>query len=361
MFDDLARLRSLYVDGNNFTALPKHAIADLSTLQIFDISRNGLTALPDDPFDGLTDLYYLNFRKNSLASLDANAFGGPASLETLLLDNNELTEIPDGLFERLPILKSMHLRNNPGADFAINVELEQRTTNTVGINVAQGSPFPMRISLAANGGSLSREMIELDGGAITSEDVTVSPDDGVQGNVVVSIVSAEFYTPSDRRRAIRQSGIQIAAGESLTIIDVPASDGQTSVQSDETAPTISSVAITSNSGTDSTYGIGDQTEVTVTFSAVVNVTGAPQLELDIGGTNKNANYSSVSGSAAKFVYAVEVNDSDSDGIFIGPNKLSLNGARYTTGHQTQPFWRTVQCSLTPRTKWTARSRPSPRL
>ena len=175
------------------------------------------------------------------------------------------------------------------------------------------------------------------------------------------------YQPSSIPRVTdaEQSGIQIAAEESLTITDVPASDGQTAVQtavqSDETAPTISSVAITSNSGTDSTYGIGNQTEVTVTFSAVVNVTGAPQLELDIGGTNKNANYSSVSGSAAKFVYAVEVNDSDSDGIFIGPNKLSLNGARYTTGHQTQPFWRTVQCSLTPRTKWTARSRPSPRL
>ena len=48
---------------------------------------------------------------------------------------------------------------------------------------------------------------------------------------------------------------------------------------DTTAPTVSSVAITSDPGDDDTYGLGDSIEVTVTFSEDVTVTGTPQLEL----------------------------------------------------------------------------------
>ena len=89
--------------------------------------------------------------------------------------------------------------------------------------------------------------------------------------------------------------------------------------------------IISDPGTDDTHAIGDDIDVTVTFSEVIVVVGVPRLGLDIGGTNQYANYSGASGSAAKFVYTVEVNDSDSDGIFIGPNKLSLNGGTIHDG------------------------------
>ena len=57
-------------------------------------------------------------------------------------------------------------------------------------------------------------------------------------------------------------------------------------QTDTTAPTVSSVAVTSDTGDDEVYldddgvyGIGDKIEVTVTFSEDVTVTGSPQLEL----------------------------------------------------------------------------------
>ena len=53
-------------------------------------------------------------------------------------------------------------------------------------------------------------------------------------------------------------------------------------------PVVSSVALTSNSGSDNTYGIGDAVEATVTFSAAVDITGTPQLELDFAGTAKAA-------------------------------------------------------------------------
>ena len=95
--------------------------------------------------------------------------------------------------------------------------------------------------------------------------------------------------------------------------------------SDTTAPTVSSLAITSDAGEDDTYDTGDVIEVTVTFSESVVVTGAPQLGIDIGGSAKTAAYSSASGAAVTFSYTVAEGDTASDGIAIGANKLSLNG------------------------------------
>ncbi len=92
------------------------------------------------------------------------------------------------------------------------------------------------------------------------------------------------------------------------------------------APTVSSVALSSNAGSDSTYAIGDTVSATATFSAAVDVTGTPQLELDVGGTAKQAAYASGTGTTALvFSYTVAENDEDGNGISIGANKLALNG------------------------------------
>ena len=105
-------------------------------------------------------------------------------------------------------------------------------------------------------------------------------------------------------------------------------------QADTTAPTISSIAITSDTGDDNSYrrrdalgvySIGDSIQITVTFNEDVSVTGAPQLELAIGSSNRTAEYESTDGSAAVFSYTVAEGDSDSDGIAVAANKLSLNG------------------------------------
>ena len=77
-------------------------------------------------------------------------------------------------------------------------------------------------------------------------------------------------------------------------------------------------------GLRSVYRIGDDVQVTVTFSENVTVTGSPQLELAIGSSNKPAEYESTDGSAAVFSYTVAEGDTDSDGIAIGANKLTLN-------------------------------------
>ena len=93
---------------------------------------------------------------------------------------------------------------------------------------------------------------------------------------------------------------------------------------DGVRPTVSSIAITSDPGDDDTYAIGDSIKVTVTFSEDIAITGEPTLELDFDGTAKTANYLSTGESTAVFAYAVAEGDTDSNGIAIRANRLSLN-------------------------------------
>ena len=109
-------------------------------------------------------------------------------------------------------------------------------------------------------------------------------------------------------------------------------------QTDTTSPAVSSVAITSDTGDDEVYldddgvyGIGDKIEVTVTFDEDVTVTGSPQLEITIGTSAKDAAYKSTTDSEVVFSYTVVVGGSDTDGISIGADKLSLNGGSIKDG------------------------------
>ena len=108
---------------------------------------------------------------------------------------------------------------------------------------------------------------------------------------------------------------------------------------DGVRPTVSSIAITSDPGEDDTYGTGDKIEVTVTFSEkmIVPVVAGdcpdvpdycmPQLELDIGGEARTAEYQNTKGAAVVFAYNVQAGDTDENGIAIRSNKLTLNGGR----------------------------------
>ena len=63
-------------------------------------------------------------------------------------------------------------------------------------------------------------------------------------------------------------------------------------QAQTSTPTVSTVGVTSDPGTDDTYAMGDAIEVGLTFSEAVTATGAPYVLIDVGGTNRRASYHS---------------------------------------------------------------------
>ena len=92
---------------------------------------------------------------------------------------------------------------------------------------------------------------------------------------------------------------------------------------DRIPPTVTSVEITSDPpDSRDVYGIGEEIEVTVTFSETVTVTGTPRVTLKMGERNRSANYESVTGAVMVFAYTVAVNDSDTDGVSIEADGLT---------------------------------------
>ena len=126
--------------------------------------------------------------------------------------------------------------------------------------------------------------------------------------------------------------IRDAAGNDAVLTHSAVTSG-TDFIVDAVAPTVSSIAITSDPGGDDTYGTGDKIEVTVTFSENMSLPTTiscssdvvhckAELELNIGGTARTADYQSHDGAEVVYAYTVQAGDNDDNGIAIGANKLT---------------------------------------
>ena len=119
------------------------------------------------------------------------------------------------------------------------------------------------------------------------------------------------------------------AGETL-LSEVPASHV---IRADTTPPTVSNIEVSSDPGTDRTYAVDDEIQVTVTFSETVAVTGTPELRLELGGGQRTATYEGGSGTAALvFGYTVAAGESDMDGVGVEADSLSGGTIRDGAGH-----------------------------
>ena len=123
-----------------------------------------------------------------------------------------------------------------------------------------------------------------------------------------------------------------------------------SAQADNTAPTILKVSFSSTVGVfDGVYTAHDIFGIEVVFSETVRVIGAPQLELNIGGDARTAEFEFIEscpvsaggdadctavnspgpgdpvGNVMTLFYRVRDGDLDRDGVSINANSLSLNG------------------------------------
>ena len=128
---------------------------------------------------------------------------------------------------------------------------------------------------------------------------------------------------------IAASAVQDAAGNANLSVS-----GSIAVINAVGVPTVSGVALTSAPGADSTYAIGDDVEATVTFSEAVDITGTPQLELDVAGTAKAAACATGTNTTTMACsYTVALNDSAPNGIAIAANTLT-GGTITATGSTT---------------------------
>jgi hypothetical protein len=157
--------------------------------------------------------------------------------------------------------------------------------------------------------------------------------DYFSGTGTTSIVFRYIILPGD----LDTDGIAVATSIDLnsgTILDVPGNAQTTftftlptltGVLVDGVVPTVTSITPPAST----TYGNTANLNFTVNFSEIVNITGFPTLELNLGGATKYATYVSGTGSTAiVFRYTTVTNDIDTNGVAsVSPLALAAGTIR----------------------------------
>ena len=155
-------------------------------------------------------------------------------------------------------------------------------------------------------------------------------------DTTVSLTLAAAVTATDT--AVKVSYTVPATGTDNALADAvgnAAAAFTDSAVTNATGPTLTSLAVSSDAGTDSTYGIGDVISLKATFNVAVTVTttgGTPRIAFTLGTATEQAAYASGNGTTELvFHYTVAEGDADSDGIAVAKNALALNGGAIADG------------------------------
>ncbi|XP_039580959.1 leucine-rich repeat-containing G-protein coupled receptor 4 [Passer montanus] len=135
-FEGLLQLRHLWLDDNSLTEVPISPLSNLPSLQALTLALNRITHIPDYAFTNLSSLVVLHLHNNKIKTIGKHCFDGLDNLETLDLNYNNMVEfpeaikalpslkelgfhsnyisiIPDGAFAGNPLLRTIHLYDNP--------------------------------------------------------------------------------------------------------------------------------------------------------------------------------------------------------------------------------------------------------
>ncbi|XP_072322748.1 leucine-rich repeat-containing G-protein coupled receptor 4 isoform X3 [Scyliorhinus torazame] len=142
-FEGLVQLRHLWLDDNSLTEVPIQQLSKLPSLQALTLALNKISHIPNFAFANLSSLVVLHLHNNKIDTLDVHCFDGLDNLETLDLNYNNLMEfpeaikslqnlkelgfhsnniavIPDKAFSGNPLLRTIHLYDNPISSVGIS-------------------------------------------------------------------------------------------------------------------------------------------------------------------------------------------------------------------------------------------------
>ena len=234
--DDLAGLEGLHallLRGNDLTALPAGLLRSAPTLRWLLLGGNRLAALDEDAFAGLAELRELDLSDNALEELPGGVFAGLSELRRLRLDGNALETLPDGLFAGVGSLRSAFLADNPGAPFALSVELRRTDAAageagpaTIRAELAAGAPFAVEVGLTAN----NAELAAADGSAFEEGAASLAAGDTFGSSVLATAAGSGPAQVSATVGRMPETvcdgapcwtGLELAAGPTLVLFQVP--------------------------------------------------------------------------------------------------------------------------------------------
>ena len=360
-------LRNLEIDlsGNDLDSLPAGLFSGLGSVNL-DLSGNDLDSLPAGLFSGLGSVPVLDLGDNpdagdtlpltvELEQVEADRVkakvhaGAPFDVDVpvavasgTLAGGATVLRVATGAVESAAVA----VTRTQGTFAALTVDVDLSTQPTrpefhqgyafaraagaeaVEIEPSQAPPLPAPTNLEAAPGDrqvvLSWDEAASDSGVTRHEyryeadgertDWTAIPDSGPgEANAsrypVPGLANGRAHV--FELRAVGDEG----EGAAATVTVEPAGP-----------PRIVSVVVTSGPGLDGdTYGAGEEIRISVTFDQPVEVTGDPELALEVGGESRLAQYDSGGDTdTLLFVYVVQASDDDDDGIEVGDDALRLD-------------------------------------
>lgn len=180
---------------------------------------------------------------------------------------------------------------------------------TAGNNIAVQMSESMQVGAGGSGGwTISLAGVSVSSASVDGSDDTIinlTPSRTLTDEDTLAI---GYTQPGDgfQDQAATPNDLATLSGQAVT-------NNSTQQPPDVTGPVTQSVGVP----TAGTYAIGDDLSFTVNWDEAVTVTGTPALNLDIGGTSRQADYVSGSGSSALvFTYTVQAGDEDDNGIAV---------------------------------------------
>ena len=147
--------------------------------------------------------------------------------------------------------------------------------------------------------------------ASTVATLSLTPTSGVTGNIGITLAANSVFDSAKNFNDVFTTNAQAI---------------------DTLRPTVSSITLASSTPAISTIRTGTQVFADVLFSEVVQVSGTPHLNLQIGGNSRIATYASGSGTdTLRFAYTIASGDADSNGVSVSAGSISLpSGAQPAT-------------------------------
>ena len=214
------------------------------------------------------------------------------------------------------VSSNAQLAADPTAEGTIVDDDDPPTVSVNDVSATEGDPLTFTVTLsAASGKTVTVAYATADDTATAPSDYTNASDtltfDAGVTTQTITVATTEDTTVESSETI----SVLLTNATNATISD---DTGTGTIVDDDTAPTITNVAVTSTPvlATD-TYGAGEEILFTVTFSGAVDATGDPEFAFSLDTGEDRAPYKSGSGTTALvFAYTVAPGDEDDDGIFL---------------------------------------------
>ncbi len=301
-----------YASGNRTRALVfKHTVVE------GDEDTDGLTVLAgnDGGWGGSGKIW----SSRPAGSLETSA---QADLTHGEIANADSHKVDGGLTLPAPGISSVVLVTDPGDDstYVAGDWIGAKVTFDESVSVTGTPQLGLAIGTTEKTARFGQGSFE---GSVSPGDRTAGPEVVFGYQVQAGDVDSDGIAIGEDKLTLNGGAIKQAVTDVAADLSHEPMATDTGHKVDAVAPVLSSIAISSRAGGDRLYAVGDSIEVTMTFSEEVTVSGAPQLDLDLGGEARTATYDFTGDSSAVFAYVVQEGDADTDGIAIDADTLSL--------------------------------------